>query len=136
MSLATELSADEGYFRFGDNVCFGQTRIWTIARRRPRPLRHAARRRSINGDGLLLPFDPRRSSTTCASNSYTTEQDGMGARRETLWRQPYYALRPLIPGGAGGALWQRLYLRDWRRCLSLAGHRRHGRYAARAPATA
>jgi hypothetical protein len=112
MSLAAELSADEGYFRFGDNVCYGQTASGYRASS-PTDLYDTLPDASMNGERLCMPFDPSQVVDNLRFERYAAEEDGRGARRETLWRQPYYALRPLIPAALRRAL-QRLYLRDWR----------------------
>ena len=113
MSLAGELSGDSGYFRFGSNICYGQS---TSGARAPGPRDelHDTLPALTSEDGQLrVPFDPSQVVENLRRERYAVDSRGMESLRQKSWQRPYYSLRRFLPAPLRRAL-QRTYLRDWK----------------------
>ena len=113
MSLSGELSADSGYFRFGSNICYGQSSIGARAPG-PRDALYDTLPALTSEDGRLrVPFDPSQVVENLRRERYAADSHGMEALRQRSWQRPYYSLRRFLPAPLRRAL-QRTYLRDWK----------------------
>ena len=113
MSLAGELSADSGYFRFGPNICYGQSSSGARASG-PGDGLYDALSAVTTDEGLLrLPFDPSQVVDNLRLERYAADPRGIESLRQTFWQRPYYALRRFMPAPLRRVL-QRTYLRDWK----------------------
>jgi hypothetical protein len=113
MALTGELSADSGYFRFGPNVCFGQT---ASGRRSPTPgdaLYDAAAAAEGVGGRLHLPFDPSQIVDNLRLERYVAQSGSTDVRPQTSWQKRlYYSFRAFMPDALRRAL-QRTYFRGF-----------------------
>jgi hypothetical protein len=112
LALTGELSADSGYFRFGSNVCYGQTasgyRSAILADR----LYDAAPAVSADGGMLRVPFDASQLIDNLRLERYVAHAPDLGAR--TSWQKAlYYSVRRFMPAPLRRAL-QRTYFRDFK----------------------
>lgn len=113
MSLAGELSADEGFFRFGSNICYGRTASGVRAPEPGNDLHDVMPAVVADGALLRVPFDPSQVAENLRRERYTTGLRGVQGLRQQPWQRPYYFLRRFMPAPVRRAL-QRTYLRDWR----------------------
>ena len=111
MSLAGDLSADEGFFRVGPNICYGRSSSGVRAPRPSGRLHDVLPAVVAEGSLLRVPFDPSEIADNLRRERYTGGPYGAQARRS--WQRPYYVLRRFMPDALRRAL-QRTYLRDWR----------------------
>jgi hypothetical protein len=113
MSLAGELSADSGYFRFGPNTCYGRSSLGTRAAGPGDRLYDTLPALTTDSGLLRVPFDPSQIVDNLRLERYTADSRGIDSLRETFWQRPYYSLRRFMPAPLRRAL-QRTYLRDWK----------------------
>jgi hypothetical protein len=113
MALTGALSADTGYFAFGDHILYGRV---TSGYRASAPSALYDTLPVVKShDGVLhVPFDPSEVAENLRRERYAIEPEGSPPRRETIWQRPYYSLRRFLPPPLRRVL-QRAYLRDWKR---------------------
>jgi hypothetical protein len=112
--LPGELSADEGYFRVGEAICYGR-----LCDRSPAPhvlddLEDVAPAVSWNGGGLRLPYDLTQIVHNLQYERYRLKPIRTADRLMTAEpaRDLYYMFRPYLPVGARKHI-QRLCLNGW-----------------------
>jgi hypothetical protein len=113
MSLAGELSADSGYFRFGPNTCYGRSSLGTRNASPGDRLYDTLPALTTDAGLLQVPFDPSQIVDNLRLERYTADSRGIDSTRQTFWQRPYYSLRRFMPAPLRRAL-QRTYLRDWK----------------------
>jgi hypothetical protein len=113
MSLAGELSADSGYFRFGSNTCYGQSAVGTRAAGPGDRLYDTLPALTTDAGLLRVPFDPSQIIDNLRLERYTVDSHGIDSLRQTFWQRPYYSFRRFMPAPLRRVL-QRTYLRDWK----------------------
>ena len=114
MSLAGELSADSGYFRFGQSICYGQT---SCGFRSPGPtneLYDTAPATTTETGLLRVPFDPSQVVDNLRLERYVADSRSLEDPRQTSWQRRYYSFRRFMPVAMRRAL-QRTYFRDWKK---------------------
>lgn len=108
--LAGPLSADESYFRFGQNIIYG--RRCPGKRGAGHHVHHDSLSHITADDGrLVLGFDPSEVIDNLRLERYA--KAGNTALRTELFRRLYYALRPLTTLGMRKKV-QRFYARTWK----------------------
>lgn len=117
LAVRESLSADSGYFRFGDDVvCFGQCASVRPGKSVSDFLYDCNRDISIQGETVRLPFDPVQVVNNLRYEYYkalpSADRKEMGA--DSTIRRLYYFVRPLFPVGFRKYL-QRYYFRGWER---------------------
>ena len=113
MSLAGELSADSGYFRFGPNICYGQSSYGTRSSVPAGALDDVASAVTAEASLLRVPFDPSQIVDNLRLERYAAASGSLDALRSTSWMRPYYAIRRFMPAALRRAL-QRSYFRNWK----------------------
>lgn len=113
MFLTGDLSADSGYFRFGANVCYGQSAIGPRARRATDDLYDVAPAVRLEEGLVRTPFDPCQVIDNFRLERYAAESQDIDGLRRTSWQKPYYWFRRFLPAALRRAL-QRRYFRDWK----------------------
>lgn len=113
LALAGELSADSGYFRFGPDICYGQSSCGSRARVPANGLYDTLPALTAEGGLLRVPFDPSQVVDNLRLERYAAESRGPDSVRETSWQAAYYSVRRFIPTPLRRAL-QQTYLRDWK----------------------
>jgi hypothetical protein len=114
MSLAGELSADSGYFRFGRSICYGQT---SCGFRSPGPaneLYDTATATTTETGLLRVPFDPSRVVDNLRLERYVADSRTLDGPLRTPGQRLYYSFRRFMPVPMRRAL-QRTYFRDWQK---------------------
>ena len=108
------LSADMGYFQFGEGLtCYGTTVAVPLARHAAGSLGDALQAVCVKGDEIRLPFDPDQ-VVDCLRYERYTQARGEGASRlgaHAVIGDIYYLCRPLMPVAIRSIL-QRIYLRN------------------------
>jgi hypothetical protein len=102
-----ELSADEGYFRFGDAVGYGRYHRPSGLALGPAEAPDLVDLVGCQGGKIRLPFDLSEAIANLRGERYHRPAS------QGLWFEVYYALRPLLPIGVRRHL-QRFRLRDWK----------------------
>src|SRR5438034_7915076 len=113
MSLAGELSFDSGYFRFGPDICYGQT---SSGVRGPRPMKALSDTLpavTAEKGVLRVPFDPSQIIDNLRLERYPSESRRSTDFARHIWQRPYYSLRRYIPATLRQRL-QRTYFRSWK----------------------
>ena len=113
MVVAGALSSDEGYFKFGPNVCYGRSTCGVRATEPGARLDDVLPAVEADGKVLRIPFDLSEVADNLRRERYPTGPRGVLALRQTSWQRPYYSLRRFLPAALRRAL-QRTYLRDWK----------------------
>jgi hypothetical protein len=113
--LGGRLSADSGYFRFGeDTVCFGRSSTGVRARSAGEPLYNALDDIRFGDAHVELPFDPDEVVENLRFERYVSAgQSGAKKLVSRTVRSAYYLLRPLLPVGVRKHL-QKSHLEGWR----------------------
>ena len=113
MSLAGQLSSDSGYFRFGPDICYGQTSSG-VRRQRPMNQLYDMLPLVTAEDGSLrLPFDPSQVVDNLRLERYASDLLGTIGWMRQMWQRPYYSIRRYIPA-ALRRRFQRTYFRAWK----------------------
>jgi hypothetical protein len=115
LSVAGDLSAESGYFRFGSGaICYGQCSSGTPAPNVSDTLHDAHPFVSTNGTSAQLPFDPVQVVDNLRHEHYRENQaqSRKGVDANSFIRSLYYLIRPLMPIVARKHL-QRRYFREW-----------------------
>jgi hypothetical protein len=112
-TLAGELRPGAGYFRFGPEVCYGQTAFGGCASMPVNGLRDVLPAFAVEGGLVRVPFDPSQVVDNLRLERYAIEAGTTGASAQGSWQSAYYSLRPFMPPLVRRAL-QRTYLRRWR----------------------
>jgi hypothetical protein len=110
------LPADQGYFRFGDTVCYGRQSAGPPAPQPGGSLVDAARSVSSVDGKVGLPFDLSEVVANLLLERYPHAAPGSLLGRASasgIARTAYYAVRPALPVGVRRHL-QRLRLKGWR----------------------
>jgi len=111
--LAGQLSQENGYFRFGDDViCFGQ-----LCRDQPSPRRNGelgnAMDRVISDGGITyLPFDISQAADNLRYELYINGAGHNASILDSPWDNIYYLVRPLLPATIRKHL-QKAWLKYW-----------------------
>jgi len=115
-TLTGGLSPGSGYFRFGDNICYGQCASGPVANLATDDLWDAAAHTTTEGTTLRLPFDPTQIVDNLRFERYVSKgrQDGGRVGSRSLARAAYYLVRPFLPVEVRKHL-QRFQLRGWDR---------------------
>jgi hypothetical protein len=114
--LAGPLSADSGYFRFGQAaICYGRTSTGYRAPNTAGLLHEALHDLQSSGSTLQLPFNPTEVIDNLRLERYAqrTKPSEWNWRQRFL-RDAYYFLRPYLGSGIRGYLKQ-IYADGWRR---------------------
>ena len=114
-SLTGTLSRNAGYFLFGpDTVCFGQTCSGFCAKDVTSDLYDVSQDVRIDGSRCFLPFNVTSLIGSLRYEQYveTEHRNGKQANLETLIRDAYYLVRPILPVSVRKHL-QRVSLRGW-----------------------
>jgi hypothetical protein len=114
MSVGGELSPDSGYFRFGPDICYGQSTCGSRAQVPSNRLYDTLPAALTTKEGLLrVPFDPSQVVDNLRLERYAADSRGTDSLRWASWQRPYYFLRRLMPTPLRRAL-QRTYFRNWK----------------------
>jgi hypothetical protein len=113
MSLVGELSADSGYFRFGPNICYGQSSSGSRSRVIADGLHDTGSAVIAAGDHLGIPFDPSKVVDNLRWERYAADSGMEHVLRLELRQRFYYSFRRFMPVALRRAL-QRAYFRDWK----------------------
>jgi hypothetical protein len=112
------LSSDSGYFKFGQDICYGQCSGGLPSKHLVHGLYDASQAVRIEGKRLYLPFDLTQIVENLRSERYlpNSEQSLERITGETLSRSIYYLLRPILPIAVRKHL-QRARLSGWDKIL-------------------
>ena len=113
-TLTRELSADSGFFLFGEDVlCYGSSSSGFRAEEVRPNLYDTLGDVAIDG-ALQLPFDPAEITENLRRERYLrhSQEGGSNSLLKQAVRNAYYFLRPAMPITLRKHL-QKLYLRDW-----------------------
>src|SRR5207245_2106873 len=97
MSLTGDLSADSGYFRFGRDLCYGQT---SCGPRYPLPtngLYDTLPDVKTENGVLRVPFNPSQVIDNFRLERYSADSQGASSMRQPSWQRRYYSLRRFMP---------------------------------------
>jgi hypothetical protein len=113
-STSADLSADQGYFRFGrDTVCFGHSSAGFRARHVSENLYDVSNDIRLKESGVELPFDPAKVARNLRYEHYARSEEGTIKQRiGNVLRAAYYLARPLMPVAVRKHL-QKFRLRRW-----------------------
>jgi len=114
-AVGGELSADSGYFCFGEEtICFGALSQGSLNPQPTDALYNALVDAECAGSPLRLPFDPSQVVENLRHERYVIDSQPGGRRTGTgtLLMNLYYWVRPLMPVAVRRHL-QRIYLRNW-----------------------
>lgn len=112
MALAGELSADSGYFRFGPNICYGQSSCGSRSPSLADGLYDTAPAVTAEAGLLRVPFDPSQVIDNLRLERYATDSPNLG-RQTSRQRGLYYAFRRFMPTALRRTL-QRTYFRGFK----------------------
>src|SRR5947209_8308375 len=118
-SLPGPLSEDSGFFRFGQDICYGQGCSGFRGKRATDALYDVLGDVTANGAGPCLPFDPGLVIENLRWERYISHSHDGWKRlnlRHPAIRNAYYLVRPLLPVHARKHF-QRVYLKGWDRIL-------------------
>jgi hypothetical protein len=113
--LASELSADSGFFLFGEDVlCYGSSSSSLPASKTHPSLYDAPAGVLMDGASLELPFDPNEIIENLRRERYLQGSHCVGRKThlERALSNAYYFLRPALPVTLRKHL-QKLHLRGW-----------------------
>jgi hypothetical protein len=114
MALAGELSSDSGYFRFGTNVCYGQSSSGSRSSVLTDALYDTAPAVRAEVGVLRVPFDPSQVIDNLRLERYPPDPRNSDALRQTSWQKRlYYSCRRFMPAAMRQAL-QRTYFRGFK----------------------
>jgi len=113
MSLASELSAEEGFFRFGAHICYGQSSRGSRSPVLVKDLYDTAPAVTAESGLLRVPFDPSQVVDNLRLERYIGDTRSAAARRPTSWQRRYYSVRRFMPTVLRRVL-QRTYFRDFK----------------------
>src|SRR4029453_16377046 len=103
-------------FRFGPDICYGQS---VSGWRAPAPtgdLYDAAPEISTDVGVLRVPFHPSQVVDNFRLERYATDSGSSAAPRRTAWHGLYYSFRRFMPDDLRRAV-QRMYFRDWKKLV-------------------
>jgi hypothetical protein len=113
LALNESPSGPNGYFRFGESVCYGRCAGSPTAASPTLPLNDALLG-TIAQDGVVsLPFDAREVFENLTQERYT-HRNGGGLKLNSPANRLYYLIRPMLPVAARKHL-QKLRLNDWQK---------------------
>jgi len=110
-SLSGPLSADEGFFRFGAETCFGRSCAGRRTTEPQHPLDDVLGHAVIHDSSLRLPFDPTEIIGNLRLERY---RDGTRSAHEGFLKKLYYRLRPFMNQRLRSRV-QRFRARSWRK---------------------
>jgi hypothetical protein len=113
MSLSGDLSGDSGYFRFGPNICYGQSSCGFRSLAPSDGLYDTASAVAAGPSFLRVPFDPTQVIDNLRLERYASDSRRLDGRRQTSWQGTYYSVRRFMPASLRRAL-QRTYFRDFK----------------------
>jgi hypothetical protein len=108
------LSEQEGYFTFGDAVCFGKRRGGPVVRTPTGPLPTAPLTGHDGQSDGALPFDLSEIVKNLRQERYTRHLDLGGVTSAKTTHKAYYFLRPVLPVSVRRHL-QKIHFRGWDR---------------------
>jgi len=115
LGTADPLPADEGYFRFGDAICYGRQAVGAPSSRPDGGLADVSRGVSSADGKVLLPFDLSEVLSNLRYERYPEAQRAIErAFAPSVSHTIYYFFRPVLPVGVRKHL-QRLRWSGWRR---------------------
>jgi len=110
-----QLPADDGYFRFGDAVCYGRQSVGVASRRPNASLVDAARNVASVDGKVIVPFDLAEVVGNLRHERYPEAQRAVEHISSfNLTHDAYYYLRPRLPVSVRRHL-QRLHWSGWKR---------------------
>jgi hypothetical protein len=116
MELKGELSAEPGFFRFGDNgaTCYARCSAFQPEAQIVDALPDVSHHIEADGGISKLPFEPSEAVEAARCERYMQSEDGAVKPLSfgPIARAAYYAVRPYLPVFARRHL-QRFSLRDW-----------------------
>jgi hypothetical protein len=114
LQLTEKLSEDAGYFRFGQNICYGRSASGFRSDRADVALYDALADVAVRGTTVFLPFDPTDVVDNLRLERYAN-QNGHGtlSQLERLLKDAYYVFRPLLPIQLRKHV-QRAHIQGWR----------------------
>jgi hypothetical protein len=111
-ALSGQLSAQEGYFRFGQNItCYGRSCSGARGPQAESCLRDAPGDVHLDDTTLRLPFNPTEIIDNLRMERYANIQS-MGRTLESVLKKLYYLVRPLTNTLARKAV-QKFHARNW-----------------------
>jgi hypothetical protein len=115
LATGSGLSADAGYFRFGDAICYGRQAVGGLASRPDGRLVDVARGVSSSNGHVVLPFDLSEVLTNLLYERYARATPTLLGRVSAsgIAHSVYYMMRPALPVAVRKHL-QRLRLSRWR----------------------
>jgi hypothetical protein len=114
LQLAGRLSDDAGYFRFGQNTCYGRSASGCRADRADVTLYDALADVTVRGTTAFLPFDPTEVVDNLRLECYANQDSHGGLIHwERLLKDAYYVFRPLMPIRIRKHV-QRAHIQGWR----------------------
>lgn len=105
-------SAAQGYFRFGQALCYGSLCDHQGSPLPTGPLYDAAHDVELKDGTVHLPFDPSQVAHNLRSEIYSA--DWRDSEPLSVLARMYYFIRPILPVKVRAQL-QKLHLRDWRK---------------------
>ena len=114
-ALPAPISAESGYFRFGEEtICHGALDGHRASESPKEPLYDASRDVEIQDGSIHLPFDPSQVVENLRLEKYVG--DWRHEEPMSLLTRSYYLIRPVLPVGIRRHL-QKLYLSGWKKIL-------------------
>jgi hypothetical protein len=113
-TVAADLSENEGYFRFGSLICYGQCFSGPPARLVTDTLPFVGQDMRINPLPVRLPFDPVQVVDNLRFERYVANSPGgvKSLPSKNVIRDMYYLARPLMPVVVRKEF-QKMYFRGW-----------------------
>ncbi len=111
LDVSGGLREENGFFRFGKTVCYGQAAGLT----QPtfdEPLFDASQQVQCSRSSILLPFDVSQVLDNLRYERYVQQPKNLRWLEQSWAKDIYYRLRPMLPISLRKHL-QKLYLRDW-----------------------
>lgn len=105
--LHSSLSAGEGFFRFGQCICYGRSSYGRRVSEVDSNLYNVSRKVSIRDSRVTLPFSPSEVIDNLRRERYTRFDS-----RQRWGKSTYYALRPWLPPGVR-ALIKKIHMLGW-----------------------
>jgi len=110
--LSGPLSSEEGYFRFGNAVCYGRSSSAVSAQLVESSLHDSLQNTVVGNSQLILPFNPSEVIDNLRMESYPDSGRARNASQD-LRRKLYYLLRPLTNLTLRKQV-QKFHARNWR----------------------
>ena len=112
-SLAGTLSQESGYFRLGQEICYGKYSNRAPAESPGGDLMDASCDLHVAEGRVSLPFDPDQVADSLRNERYAKEAHQESLSRKSPVARAYYFIRPLLPVAVRKHI-QRIYFNGWR----------------------